>query len=84
MSNSEASIRAKLYDFIRFADNKKVNALYHLLEDDIEDTANWWENKDFVHELDDRYRKLESGEDAGMSLKQLESSINSLRKKKYG
>jgi hypothetical protein len=84
MSNSGLTLRHKLYDFIRVADEKKLNAIYHLLEDEIEQTQEWWKNKAFISDLDHRYQSLENGTDKGYSLDELEGSISKLRKKKYG
>lgn len=84
MSNSGAAIRHKLYDYIRVGDNKKLQAIYNLLENEIEQTAEWWKNKQFVKELDKRYQDLETGVDKGITLSQLSQNIDDLRKKKYG
>ena len=84
MNNSGLAIRHKLYDFIRVADDKKLAAIYHLLESEMENTMQWWKNKELTTELDRRYSDLERGVDKGYSIKELEASINKLRKKKYG
>ena len=84
MSNSNLAIRNKLYDFIRVADDKKLNAIYHLLEDEIEQTQKWWKDKTFIAELNRRYYALEKGSDKGVSLSVLETNMNKLRIKKYG
>ncbi len=84
MSNSGAAIRHKLYDYIRVADDKKLHAIYNLLENEIEQEAEWWKDKQFVKELDNRYYALKSGADKGFTLPQLQQSINKLRTKKYG
>ncbi len=81
---SNAAIRNKLYDYIRVADDKKLNAIYNLLENEIEQTNEWWQNKQFTTELDKRYQALESGADKGFTVEQLEQSISKLRLKKYG
>ncbi len=81
MSNSELAIRNKLYDFIRVADNKKLHAIYNLLQNDIDNTLEWWKDKAFIAELDRRYQSLENGTDKGYTLDELETSINKLRKK---
>jgi uncharacterized protein with NRDE domain len=78
------AIREKLYDFIRVADDKKLKAIYMMLEDEITDTNEWWKDKLFVKELDNRYKDLESGKDKGATILQLEASIDKLRKKRYG
>ena len=48
-------IREKLYDFIRIADDKKVKAIYMMLEDEITEEIEWWKNNEFIDELDRRY-----------------------------
>lgn len=84
MQNTGLAIRHKLYDFIRVADDKKLAALYHLLEDDILQTQAWWEDKAFTKELDKRFDALEKGTDKGIKLDGLPSVIDKLRAKKYG
>lgn len=81
--NSE-TIRHKLYDYIRVADDKKLLAIYNLLENEIEETLEWWKDKMVVAELNERYEALESGKDKGFTIEQLEDSVDKLRKKKYG
>jgi len=83
-ANNSATIRNKLYDYIRVANDKKLHAIYNLLEDEIEETNEWWKDKSFVAELDHRYEALESGTDKGLTVEQLEASIDKLRKKRYG
>lgn len=83
-SNNSSAIRNKLYDYIRVADDKKLFAIYNLLENEIEETNEWWKDKQFVEELDRRFKALEDGSDKGFTVKQLEDSIDKLRTKKYG
>lgn len=83
MSNS-ASIRHKLYDYIRVADDKKLKAIYNLLEEEIEQTNEWWKNQQLIEEFDKRYQALENGDDKGFTLEQLQQSVGKLRKKRYG
>ena len=78
------AIREKLYDFIRVADDKKLKAIYMMLEDEITETNEWCKDKLFVKELDSRHEALESGKDKGVTVIQLEASIDKLRKKRYG
>lgn len=84
MSKTALKIRNKLFDYIRVADNKKLYAIYNLLEAEIEQTNEWWKDKVFTTELDRRYDALENGKDKGFTISQLESSIEKLRSKKYG
>jgi hypothetical protein len=79
-----AAIRLKLYDFIRVADDKKIHAIYTLLENEIKETNEWWKDQLFVSELDRRFEALEDGTDKGFTVEQLEVSIDKLKKKRYG
>jgi hypothetical protein len=79
-----ASLRHKLYDYIRIADTKKLHAIFNLLENEIEESIEWWKNKEFTDELDNRYEALEDSSDKGFTLAEMETSIEKLRVKKYG
>jgi hypothetical protein len=81
---SNTAIRHKLYDYIRVADDKKLHAIYNLLENEIEQTNEWWKDKLVTSELDSRYHALENGSDKGFTIEQLEQSVSKLRLKKYG
>lgn len=83
-ANTSAAIRHKLYDYIRLADDKKLSAIYNLLEGEIEETTEWWKEKGFVEELDKRYEALENGSDKGFTIEQLKTSMDKLRIKRYG
>lgn len=69
---------------IRVANDKNLYAIYSLLENEIEETNEWWKDKKFIAELDRRYQALETGADKGFTVEQLKSSVNKLRNKKYG
>ena len=84
MATIDTEIRHKLYDYTRVADDKKLNAIYQLLEDDINQTSEWWKDNAVVKEMDARYQSLENGSDKGLTIEQLETSIQKLRLKKYG
>jgi len=76
------AIRERLVDYIRVADDKKVKAIYALLEDQIVPKYEWSEDEEFVAELDERVRRYEAGVDRGYTLDELEVSINELKKKR--
>ena len=61
METSE--LREKLTEYIKVADEKKVAALYTLLEDDIESEYKWYEDEAFIAELEEDARKIETGEE---------------------
>ena len=79
-----SALRNKLYEYIRVADDKKLKAIYNLLEDDIEATNEWWKDKQLVAEMDARYDALVSGKDKGVSKEELLSTVAKARQKKYG
>ena len=77
-----AAIRARLYDYIRVADDKKIKAIYALLEEQLVPAVDWSEDEEFVAELDERVRRYEAGIDRGYTWDELEASIEELRKKR--
>ena len=73
-------IRERLYDYIRVADDKKIEAIYTLLEDQIIPGNHWSEDEEFVAELDDRVRRYEAGIDPAFSIEEAKSSLNEMKK----
>jgi hypothetical protein len=55
-----------------------------LLENEIEQTNEWWKDKKFTKELDNRFLALENGSDKGFTIEQLQKSVTKLRTQKYG
>ncbi len=74
-----SAIREKLYDYIKVADEKKVIAIYNLLQDDIETTAEWWQNASIVKELDSRYNSWKSGKEKGYTIEETVSYFKRLK-----
>lgn len=54
------AIREKLVSYLRIADEKKVKAIYTMVEDDINTAANDWDEK-FVKELKQRSNSFTNG-----------------------
>ena len=79
-----AAIRDRLYDYIRVADDKKIKAIYMMLEDDISEEAEWWNNPVFVAQLEKEYEAWDSGKEKSFSLADIKNDINKRRLKKYG
>ena len=57
---STSAIRHKLHNYLEVADDKKVKALYTIVEDEIEKSTVQY-NDDFKKELDRRYAYYKSG-----------------------
>lgn len=70
-----AAVREKLYDYIRVADDKKVKAIYMMLEDEITEELEWWKDKVFVKELDKRYKAWISGKEKSYTQAEVDASI---------
>jgi len=79
-----ANIRDRLYDYIRVADDKKIKAIYMMLEDDITEETEWWNDSAFVAELEKEYEAWEAGKDKGHSLADIKAEIAGRKAKKHG
>ena len=64
---STETIRERLHEYIRFADDKKVEAIYTMVENEITEELDLWEDKAFLNELKDRLDEYESGKVTGSS-----------------
>jgi hypothetical protein len=49
-----SNIRHKLYDYIRVAEDKKIKAIYTMLEEEIEGSYDYWNDKEFLDGLNKR------------------------------
>ena len=76
------TIRERLYDYIRVADDKKIRAIFMMLEDEMIKEAEWWKDDQFIDELDKRYAAWESGKEKGYTLSEVEASIAQLKRKR--
>ena len=56
-----SSIRQKLFDYLQVADDKKVEAIYAILEEEIEANTIDWNDKGFINELDKRTTAYKNG-----------------------
>ncbi len=56
---SSVEIKRKLFDYIRDADNRKVKAIYTMVEKEIQEDSIVWTDE-FVQELDKRVAAFES------------------------
>ena len=69
------AIRQKLYEYIKVADDEKVEAIYTIIKDDVNEQYEWWLDEDLIVELDRRYADLKSGKDKGMTLEQASTHL---------
>jgi hypothetical protein len=76
-----STIREKLYDFIKVADDKKVKAIYLMLEDEISEETEWWKDKRLMGEFDRRYKAWETGKEKGYSLEEVNVLFEGAKKK---
>jgi hypothetical protein len=76
------AIRQKLYDYIRIAEDKKIKAIYTMLEDEITEDLEWWKDNVFTNELDRRYAAWQTGKEKSYTLKEVDASIEQLKKRR--
>ena len=77
-----SAIREQLYDYIRVADDKKIKAIYMMLEDEITSETEWFKDASFVKELDEQYKAWKKGKAKGYSLNDVDNSIEKLKNKR--
>ncbi len=75
------AIRQRLHEYIRFADEKKVKAIYTMIEEEVNEKRDIW-TKEFVRELDRRSKEMESGKVKGKSSEEVLRKAESLLAKK--
>jgi hypothetical protein len=74
---STDTIRERLHEYIRFADDKKVNAIYTMVEDEIVDRLDLRDDPAFLNELKERLDDIESGNDEGLSWEEVKLKARS-------
>ena len=70
-----AAIRQKLYEYIRFADDKKVKAFYTIVADEAVENILWWEDEKLMEELKRSDAALDSGEEIGIPWSEVKNQI---------
>ena len=71
------TIRQKLYEYIKIADDEKVEAIYTIIKDEGSESYEWWNDDNLVAELDRRSADLKSGKDKGITWEQTKQHLMS-------
>ncbi|MFM7431588.1 MAG: hypothetical protein KA713_17345 [Chryseotalea sp. WA131a] len=74
-------IREKLHHYIETAQDKKVKAIYAMVEDEIQETYDYWNDDEFLTELRRRQESYISGEAKTYTLQETMSDIKQAIKK---
>ena len=69
------AIREKLQDYIKTADDKKIKAIFTLVENDMQKEVEWWENEEFVAELNERVDNCINGIEKGYTIDEIDTEI---------
>ena len=78
---STTEIRQKLFDYIRVADDKKVKAIYTIIENEIKEEADIWTDE-FLQELNKRTGDFESGKVKGYTWAEVKARAKEFEKAK--
>ena len=74
------AIREKLHEYIRIADDKKVKAIYTMIESDL-DKSLWHNNDALLNEFDADYEKYKSKNEKGYTLLDVKKHFDKRAKK---
>lgn len=75
------NIRQRLFEYIRFADEKKVKAIYTIVEKEINEKHDLW-TEEFAKEMDKRASDVESGKVRGIAWKEVKANAKTILAKK--
>jgi hypothetical protein len=75
-------IREKLYDYIRVADEKKLKAIYWMLEDDLAERSQWWKDREFTDELNREFEAWKKGKEKAYTKADIEATVALMKQKR--
>jgi hypothetical protein len=76
------AIRERLYDYIRVADEKKIKAIYTMLEGEVDECIEWWKDKNFTDKLDKEFAAWKSDKAKAFTLSEVNETIDGLKRKR--
>ena len=74
-------LKQKLHRYIEIANEKKLKAIYTMVEEEIEETTDLWHDKEFVAELERREKEYLNGTGKTHSLQEAETRARQAIKK---
>ena len=74
------AIRKSLYEYIRFANEKKVKALYTIIEDEIKEKHDVW-TSEFIKEMEERSQELTGNNSIGKDWKSVQKKAKNILNK---
>ncbi|MBP6430321.1 MAG: hypothetical protein KA319_00965 [Ferruginibacter sp.] len=74
------AIREKLQAYIKTADDKKVKAIFTMVESDIA-KYEWWKDEKLIARFDKDVKDIESGKKKGVTMTEMKNKIAETRKK---
>jgi len=74
-----STIKEKLHSFIDTANDSQLEKVYLFIENELAEKYNWWQDDDFIAELDRRVRDYESGKVKGISWEDVKLKARLLR-----
>ena len=74
-------LKEKLHNYIETAQERKLKAIYTMVEEEIDETDNLWNNEEFVTELERREKKYLRGAAKTYTIKETISGVNEALKR---